>query len=88
MCVCWWSVREVWWVMYPEPRHDQYNKCKKPDCLRKVKPGIVYCCAPCGVASEKKYEVHEGGLLGHTEWCNERAAQRGLLTIYDWQYYT
>ncbi len=49
-----------------------YRKCGKPDCLRKVKPGIAFCCGPCATAANGRHEIHE-----HSEWCNERAAQRG-----------
>jgi hypothetical protein len=61
----------------------QFNKCTKPDCFRKVKPGIVYCCHPCALADEKKYEIHDDGPLGHTPSCNERAVERGTIAHED-----
>lgn len=51
---------------------DQFHKCEKPDCFRQVKAGVVYCCTPCTLAAAGKYEIDK-----HSEWCDERAAERG-----------
>jgi hypothetical protein len=52
-----------------------YQRCGKPDCLRKVKPGVAFCCEPCGIAADGRYEIHD-----HSAWCDERAAERGEFT--------
>ena len=54
------------------------RKCLKPDCMRKVKEGIAYCCSPCATADEGKYEIHE-----HSEWCNQRNDERGECDEYE-----
>lgn len=56
----------------------QLRKCLKPDCMRKVKLGITYCCAECAVAAEGRYEIHE-----HSEGCNARTAERGECDEYE-----
>ena len=56
----------------------ELRKCLKPDCMRKVKKGIDYCCAECAVAAEGKYEIHE-----HSEGCNTRTAERGECDEYE-----
>ena len=62
------------------PIADQnFNKCSKPDCFRKVKKGIAFCCHPCSYAAEKKFEIHDDGPLGHTTDCNTRDAERGTI---------
>lgn len=62
------------------PIADQdFNKCSKPDCMRKVKKGIAFCCHPCSYAAEKKFEIHDDGPLGHTPTCNERDKERGSI---------
>lgn len=53
------------------------HKCETPDCLRLVSAGSAHCCGACALAAAGKYEIHESGPLGHSEWCNERAAERG-----------
>lgn len=57
-----------------------FLKCRKPDCLRKVKPGVLYCCAQCSTADEGGYEL--GGpeahpLLRHSAGCDQRTNDRG-----------
>lgn len=62
------------------PIADQnFDKCSKPDCMRKVKKGIAFCCHPCSYAAEKKFEIHDDGPLGHTEDCNQRDKERGSI---------
>ena len=62
------------------PIADQnFDKCSKPDCMRKVKKGIAFCCHPCSYAAEKKFEIHDDGPLGHTAACNMRDAERGTI---------
>lgn len=61
----------------------QFNKCTKPDCFRKVKQGIAFCCTPCSYAAEKKFEIHTEGPLAHTESCNQRDAERGTIAPQD-----
>lgn len=53
------------------------HKCENPLCDRLVKLGVAYCCDSCARAHEKHYEIHESGILGHSEACNQRHAQRG-----------
>lgn len=53
------------------------HKCETPDCLRLVSPGSAHCCTACTLAAAGKYEIHESGPLGHSQWCDERAAERG-----------
>lgn len=50
----------------------QLRKCRKPDCMRKVKVGTLYCCSPCGIAAAGQFEIHE-----HSSGCDERSAERG-----------
>lgn len=52
------------------------GKCSNPLCDRKIPQGILYCCAACGLADERKYEIHEDGPLGHSNSCNERHKER------------
>ena len=51
------------------------HHCDNPVCNRWT--SAFYCCHMCGVAREGKYEIHEDGLLGHSECCNDRFAERG-----------
>lgn len=59
-----------------DPRYNLYNPCANPLCDALVTPSVAYCCYPCSVASEGRYEVHEEGLLGHTEECKARQLER------------
>jgi hypothetical protein len=54
------------------------RKCRKPDCMRKVKVGTDYCCSPCAVAAAGEYEIHE-----HSKGCNERTIERGECDAYE-----
>lgn len=54
------------------------RKCLKPDCMRKVKEGVAYCCSPCATAADGKYEIHE-----HSEWCDKRNDERGECDEYE-----
>jgi predicted phage terminase large subunit-like protein len=49
-----------------------YNRCGKPDCDRTVKPGVLFCCAPCAQAADGGYEIH-----AHSDGCDRRAGERG-----------
>jgi hypothetical protein len=53
------------------------HKCATPDCFRLVSASSLHCCGACALAAEGKYEIHESGPLGHSAWCDERAAERG-----------
>ena len=53
------------------------HKCATPDCLRLVSAASAHCCRACALAAEGRYEIHEDGPLGHSRWCDERAAERG-----------
>ena len=46
---------------------DEYRKCYKPDCRRKVKEGAAYCCTPCVAADAIGHEIHQ-----HSVGCDER----------------
>jgi hypothetical protein len=52
------------------------KKCENPECHRLVIAGLIYCCGGCGEAHYRKYEIHETGILGHSETCNERHESR------------
>jgi hypothetical protein len=70
----------------------QFEKCWKPDCMRKVKIGTQYCCRPCLYADEKKFELDDSPnahpLLGHSKGCDGRKAERGEFTnsVEAWAY--
>ena len=62
----------------------EYHKCRKPDCMRKVKPGIWYCCTACSTAAEasapyelEPYDPALHWILCHSQQCEERSAERG-----------
>ena len=50
----------------------ELRKCLKPDCMRKVKLGIEYCCTPCAIAAAGRHEVDQ-----HSTGCDQRTAERG-----------
>jgi hypothetical protein len=56
----------------------QLRKCLKPDCMRKVKLGITYCCGECAVAAKGRYEIHD-----HSDGCNTRTTERGECDEYE-----
>jgi hypothetical protein len=61
----------------------EFFKCLKPDCLRKVKPGVAYCCAQCAAADEGGYELagpDAHSLLRHDDRCDGRTGARGEWT--------
>ena len=62
----------------------EFEKCRKPDCMRKVKPGIEYCCHACSTAAEasapyelEPYDPALHWILCHSQQCEERSAERG-----------
>ncbi|MDP9843273.1 hypothetical protein [Streptosporangium lutulentum] len=57
-----WPIRIDW---------DIYYGCEKPDCERAVRKGVQYCCTPCAVAGEGKYEIE-----AHMASCDEKWAYR------------
>lgn len=44
------------------------HDCANELCARQASQS-EYCCPPCKLAANKRYEIHEGGLLGHTAAC-------------------
>ena len=61
---------------FPEVDDDGFHKCEKPDCDRRVPTGTAYCCHGCTLAAEGNYEIHESGILGHSDACNARHEER------------
>ena len=68
----------------------EFHKCRKPDCLRKVSLGSVYCCHSCSTAAEASapYEIEpyrpgEHWVLVHSEGCEKRAAERGEYSVFE-----
>jgi hypothetical protein len=66
---------------------NDYRKCFKPDCMRKVSLGSRFCCGSCSAAAEAAapYEIepYSPGLhpiLCHSKSCDGRAAERGEFT--------
>ena len=55
------------------------KKCENPECPRLT--SAYYCCNGCGLAHEGKYEIHESGMLGHSETCNQRNEERKNLKL-------
>jgi hypothetical protein len=49
------------------PRH-----CANPLCDYLLIGGARYCCGGCATADENSYEVHEYGILGHSDTCARR----------------
>lgn len=63
---------------------EQYHECLKPDCMRKVPPGVAYCCEPCRISAENgvppelgPYDPHSHWLRVHSEFCEDRKGERG-----------
>lgn len=50
----------------------ELKKCGKPDCFRQTSLASMYCCGPCVVAAEYRFEIGE-----HTHSCDGRHAKRG-----------
>lgn len=72
-------------VMPPKNHWGQDCKpCANPLCDRWVSPSVVnpYCCGGCQEAHKGKYEIHEDGLLGHSQFCNEKVLERGTQFSY------
>jgi hypothetical protein len=70
----------------PRNRHGKIcNPCMNPDCDRWISPSVAdpYCCGACRTADQgiggdgNRFEVHEDGPLGHSEFCNQRVEERG-----------
>lgn len=57
------------------------TKIDKCNCGRYKKAEFAFCCHGCTLASERGYEVHESGLLGHTKRCNEDHASKTGQTV-------
>jgi hypothetical protein len=55
----------------------EFKKCANNLCERRVKTSVAFCCYPCHRAHDKGYEIHESGILGHADSCNERHKERG-----------
>jgi hypothetical protein len=51
------------------------SSCRNPSCEALV-TSAAYCCGPCANAAEGGYEIHEAGLLAHTDFCRTRQALR------------
>ena len=49
------------------------HKCAKPDCFNQVSALSTYCCTPCRMGAQGRYEVepHE-----HSDGCRQRQAAR------------
>ena len=65
-------------------------KCLKPDCMRKVPEGVVYCCEPCQIADTPPdryeldpYDPSAYWTFVHSKFCEERAAERGECTVLE-----
>lgn len=66
----------------PPPRNhwDQpCEPCANPLCDRWVSPSVAdpYCCPACRKAHDGKYEIHEDGPLGHSDFFNQKVKERG-----------
>ena len=68
----------------------EFHKCGKPDCLRKISLGSVYCCLSCSKAAEASapYEIEPYApdvhyILCHSQSCEERSAERGEYTVFE-----
>jgi hypothetical protein len=63
---------------------NEFLKCLKPDCMRKVKPGVAYCCESCAIADTPPdryeldpYDPAKYWTFVHSKRCEERKAERG-----------
>jgi hypothetical protein len=63
---------------------NEFVKCLKPDCMRKVKPGAAYCCGPRQIADTPPdryeldpYDPSAHWTFVHSEFCERRKAERG-----------
>lgn len=67
-------------VIDSDPFGIQLLKCLKPDCLRKVRSGVLYCCGNCASADDCGFELagpDAHSLLRHADTCDQRSAERG-----------
>jgi hypothetical protein len=71
---------------------DEYHKCGKPDCLRKVSLASRYCCPSCSTAAEAPapYEIEphdpaQHPILVHSAECEKRRNQRGEYSVFDYR---
>ena len=62
----------------------EFVKCLKPDCMRKVTPGVAYCCEPCQIADTPPdryepdpYDPSAYWAFVHSQFCEQRSAERG-----------
>jgi hypothetical protein len=49
------------------------DTCVNPLCDRLAPVGQQYCCPPCNLAHDGRFEIHETGPLGHSVGCNQAA---------------
>jgi len=70
----------------PLNHHGQrFKPCINPDCDRWVSPSVAdpYCCGSCRTADQgignngQRFEIHEDGPLGHSDFCNSKVEERG-----------
>lgn len=54
------------------PEYPARTPCENPLCDFLVPASVVYCCVGCDLAHQGGYEIHEGGLLGHSQGCMQR----------------
>jgi hypothetical protein len=57
---------------------EQFQKCLKTDCFRKVHVGTLYCCGPCATAGEMQCEIER-----HSADCDRRATERGEYSVWE-----
>ena len=73
---------------YPGPPAD-FAKCRKPDCRRKVKPTVAYCCGSCADADgERPFELEPFSpslhpFSCHARDCEQRNAERGEVSVWE-----
>ncbi|WP_440100048.1 hypothetical protein [Streptosporangium sp. H16] len=48
-----------------------FVECGKPDCDRVVPESVRFCCTPCAVAAEGRYEIDR-----HSASCDSRGSER------------
>src|SRR3972149_4683302 len=53
----------------------ELKPCNNPLCNRRTSLSSLFCCAACGQAFEDHYEIHETGILAHSDGCNQRHAE-------------